>query len=89
MHQRFSARWASKNQFYSLFERDAFAARRVAIVKIMILLIFHSDVKFLKYAAFLAQYETFELVRLESPMEDEPSRFRVTCSSKTDKRMII
>jgi hypothetical protein len=47
----------------------------------MILLVFKTNVEFLKNSSFLAQDKAFELVGLELPMEYEPACFWVAGSS--------
>ncbi len=89
MHQRFSTCSTLENQFNSFFERYALASKCRTEVEIMVPFEFKTNVKLLEDTPFLALYETFQLIRLESPMKDKPARLRVACSSQTHKRMII
>src|SRR3972149_9462660 len=89
MRQRLPTGGTMKNQFNRFFKGHPFASRSAARVEIMILLIFQSDVEFFEHPTFLAQNEAFELVGLQSPMENKPTRLRVTGSPQAHQRMVI
>ena len=70
-------------------EGKSLAARSFAPVELVALLISEPGFKFFKNTALLVEDETFQLVGLESPMENKPPCFFVTRPSKTYKRVIV
>jgi len=72
-----------------LFEGESLAAWRLAGVELVAFLIFKPDVQFFQNMALLVYDEAFQLVGLESPVEDKPTCFFVAGLSESNEGMVV
>ena len=73
MHHWFVADGTFKEKLKGLCEGESLAAWRLAAVKLVAFLVFKPDFQFLKNKSLLVLDKAFQLVWLESPVEDKPA----------------
>jgi len=73
----------------SFLEGKSFAAGRFAAVKFVAFLIPKPSFKFFKNASLLVKDEAFQLVGLESPVEDKPTCFFVAGPPESHKGVVV
>ncbi len=70
-------------------EGKSLATGRFAAVKLVAFLVPKSGFQFFKNTALLVKDEAFQLVGLESPVENKPACFFVTRPSETHKGVVV
>jgi len=89
VHHWFVADGTLEEELRCLLEGESLAAGRLAAVKLVAFLVLKPGFQFFKYTALLVQDEAFQLVGLESPVEDKPACFFVARLPERHKGVVI
>jgi len=89
VHHWFVAGGTFKEKLKCLLEGEPLAAWRLTGVELVAFLIFKSSFQFFEDPSPLVYDEAFQLVGLESPVEDKPARFLVAGLSETNEGVVI